>query len=175
MVSVYVPNGRSLDNEQYGAKLDWLARLEGWLSRSASPAAPLAVCGDFNIAPTDRDVYDPARFVGTTHTSEPEREALARLEAWGLRTRSAVLYDEDRLFTWWDYRAGDFHNHRGMRIDLVLATAPLAKRGARGGSSTATPARASCPPTMRRSSSTSTCRRRPRAAPSAPVRCRDAI
>ncbi len=127
VVSVYVPNGRSLDHEQYGAKLEWLARLEEWLSKTASPEAPLAVCGDFNIAPADRDVYDPARFVGTTHTSEPERDALRRLEAWGLHDAFRLLYDEDRLYTWWDYRAGDFHNHRGMRIDLVLVTTPLAK------------------------------------------------
>src|ERR1700730_1598289 len=127
VVSVYVPNGRSLDNEQDGAKLEWLARLEEWLRRTSSPDSPLAVCGDFNIAPADRDVYDPTRFVGTTHTSEPERVALGRLEAWGMQDAFRLLYDEDQLFTWWDYRAGDFHNHRGMRIDLILVTAPLAK------------------------------------------------
>ena len=127
VVSVYVPNGRSLDNEQYAAKLDWLARLEDWLQRTAAPTEPLAVCGDFNIAPTDRDVYDPALFVATTHTSPAERDALARLEAWGLQDVFRSLYPQDRLFTWWDYRAGDFHNHRGMRIDLVLATKPLAQ------------------------------------------------
>jgi len=127
VVSVYVPNGRSLDNEQYAAKLDWLGRLERWLARTASPDAPLALCGDFNIAPTDRDVFDPRQFVGTTHTSAAEREALAKLEAWGLEDAFRRLYADDRLFTWWDYRAGDFHNHRGMRIDLILATAPLAR------------------------------------------------
>jgi len=127
VVSVYVPNGRSLDNEQYAAKLEWLARLEAWLAQGGAPDAPLAVCGDFNIAPEARDVYDPALFVDTTHTSAPERAALARLEAWGLQDAFRLLYDQDRLYTWWDYRAGDFHNHRGMRIDLILVTAPLAK------------------------------------------------
>jgi len=127
VVSVYVPNGRSLDNEQFAAKLDWLARLEQWLAASASPETPLAVCGDFNIAPEDKDVYDPRQFVGTTHTSPEERAALARLEGWGLQDAFRILYDEGSLFTWWDYRAGDFHNHRGMRIDLVLVTAPLAR------------------------------------------------
>ena len=132
VVSVYVPNGRSLDNEQFGAKLEWLDRLERWLAASASPDAPLAVCGDFNIAPEDKDVYDPAKYVGTTHTSPEERAALARLEGWGLQDAFRLVYNQDGLFTWWDYRAGDFHNHRGMRIDLVLVTAPLA-RGVRWG------------------------------------------
>jgi len=127
VVSVYVPNGRSLDNEQYAAKLDWLARLDTWLRQTNTPDAALAVCGDFNIAPADRDVYDPKLYIGTTHTSEPERAALARLEEWGLQDAFRLLYDNDKLFTWWDYRAGDFHNHRGMRIDLILVTAPLAR------------------------------------------------
>jgi exodeoxyribonuclease III len=127
VVSVYVPNGRSLDNEQYAAKLDWLARLDTWLRQTNTPDTALAVCGDFNIAPADRDVYDPKLYVGTTHTSEPERAALARLEDWGLQDAFRLLYDNDKLFTWWDYRAGDFHNHRGMRIDLILVTAPLAR------------------------------------------------
>ena len=126
VVSVYVPNGRSLDHEQFAAKLEWLNRLHDWLSTAGSPDRPLAVCGDFNIAPDDRDVYDPRLYVGTTHTSPAEREALARIEAWGLQDAFRLLYPQDRLFTWWDYRAGDFHNHRGMRIDLVLVTAPLA-------------------------------------------------
>ncbi len=106
---------------------EWLARLERWLEASASPESPLAVCGDFNIAPQDKDVYDPARFVGTTHTSPDERAALARLESWGLQDAFRLVYDQGGLFSWWDYRAGDFHNHRGMRIDLVLVTAPLAR------------------------------------------------
>jgi len=126
VVSVYVPNGRSLDHEQFPAKLAWLERLHAWLDETASPTKPLAVCGDFNIAPDDRDVYDPSRYVGVTHTSAPERAALQRLEAWGLSDAFRLIYQQDRLFTWWDYRAGDFHNHRGMRIDLVLVTAPLA-------------------------------------------------
>ena len=127
VVSVYVPNGRSLDHEQYAAKLEWLGRLETWLAETCAPDQPVAVCGDFNIAPADRDVYNPALYVGTTHTSEAERAALARLEAWGLHDAFRLLYDQGELFTWWDYRAGDFHNHRGMRIDLILVTEPLAK------------------------------------------------
>jgi exodeoxyribonuclease-3 len=88
----------------------------------------LAVCGDFNVAPEDRDVYDPARFVGATHVSEPERKALVAIEEWGLVDAFRQRYDEDGLFSWWDYRAGDFHQHRGMRIDLILVTRPLAER-----------------------------------------------
>jgi exodeoxyribonuclease III len=127
VVSLYVPNGRALDHEQFAAKLEWLDRLREWLAATCSPGRPLAVCGDFNIAPDDRDVYDPALYVGTTHTSAPEREALARLEAWGLTDAFRLLYPQDRLYTWWDYRAGDFHEHRGMRIDLVLVSEVLAR------------------------------------------------
>jgi exodeoxyribonuclease-3 len=128
VVSVYVPNGRSLDSPQYGAKLEWLATLRGWLEKEHDPKSPLAICGDFNIAPDDRDVYDPAKYIGTTHTSPDERAALASLEEWGLTDAFRILYPGGNLFTWWDYRAGDFHNHRGMRIDLVLVTEPLARQ-----------------------------------------------
>ncbi len=128
VASVYVPNGRSLDHEQYRAKLDWLARLRDHLGASCAPEVPVVVCGDFNIAPDDRDVYDPAGFVGSTHTSAAERAALGALEAWGLHDVFRRHFDQDRLYSWWDYRAGNFHKHLGMRIDLVLATATLADR-----------------------------------------------
>ena len=127
VASLYVPNGRTLEAPQYAAKLEWLATLRTWLDDSCDPGQALALCGDFNIAPDDRDVYDPAKYVGTTHTSPPEREALARLTDWGLSDAFRALYQQDRLFTWWDYRAGDFHNHRGMRIDLILVTDPVAR------------------------------------------------
>ncbi|TMM16766.1 MAG: exodeoxyribonuclease III [Actinobacteria bacterium] len=128
VASVYVPNGRSVGSEHYQAKLDWLAELRTYLVQHCDPTTPLAVCGDFNVAPEDRDLYDPARFVGATHVSEPERKALAALEEWGLVDAFRQRYDEPGLFSWWDYRAGDFHQHRGMRIDLVLVTPPLADR-----------------------------------------------
>ena len=127
VASVYVPNGRSLDNAQYPAKLDWLARLRDWLDATAAPDRPMAICGDFNIAPDDRDVYDPSKYVGTTHTSPAEREALTALLSWGLQDAFRLVYSQDKLFTWWDYRAGDFHSHRGMRIDLMLVTEALGK------------------------------------------------
>jgi exodeoxyribonuclease-3 len=126
--SVYVPNGRSLDDDHYPAKLAWLARLRDLLAETCSPEDPVAVCGDFNVAPEDRDVWDVTQFEGMTHVSQPERDALANLEAWGLVDVFRRLYDERGLFSWWDYRGGSFHRHRGMRIDLVLVTEVLAAR-----------------------------------------------
>jgi exodeoxyribonuclease-3 len=128
VVSVYVPNGRSLDSEHYPAKLAWLARLKALLAETSSPDRPVAVCGDFNVAPEDRDVWDPSQFEGMTHVSQPERDALADLESWGLVDSFRRLYDDDQLFSWWDYRGGSFHRHRGMRIDLILVTEVLADR-----------------------------------------------
>ena len=124
--SVYVPNGRSVGSEFYEAKLAWLSRLEEHLRATSRPDEKVAVCGDFNVAPDDRDVWDPAAFEGATHVSQPERDALARLEKWGLVDSFRQIYDEEGLFSWWDYRKGDFHQHRGTRIDLVMATRPLA-------------------------------------------------
>jgi exodeoxyribonuclease-3 len=126
--SVYVPNGRAVGTEHYDAKLAWLDRLAAHLEQQCDPDGQVAICGDFNIAPADRDVWDPAKVNGATHVSPPERERLQALLDWGLVDAFRVRYQEDRLYTWWDYRAGDFHQHRGMRIDLVLVTAKLAER-----------------------------------------------
>jgi exodeoxyribonuclease III len=130
--SVYVPNGRSLDSEQYPAKLAWLARLRTLLDETTAPTKPVAVCGDFNVAPEDRDVWDPSQFEGMTHVSPPERKALADLESWGLVDVFRRLYPEDQLFSWWDYRGGSFHRHHGMRIDLILVTELMAERATYG-------------------------------------------
>ncbi|MDQ1357406.1 MAG: exodeoxyribonuclease [Acidimicrobiaceae bacterium] len=124
--SVYVPNGRALDAPHFQYKLSWFKRLRDHLDRVADPDRLVAVCGDFNVAPEDRDVWDPAAFVGSTHVSVEERDALASLEEWGLEDAFRRRYQEDRLYTYWDYRAGDFHEHRGMRIDLILVSKPLA-------------------------------------------------
>jgi exodeoxyribonuclease-3 len=123
--SVYVPNGREPDSEHYEYKLAWLAAL-----RDAVAAGPEAavVCGDMNIAPTDEDVFDPAAYVGQTHVTPPERAALAELQALGLRDVVRARWPDDRVFTYWDYRAGMFHRDLGMRIDLILAGAPVANR-----------------------------------------------
>ncbi len=125
--SVYVPNGRSVDSDHYRYKLGWMAKLRRHLEVTADPDGQVAVCGDFNIAPEDRDVWDPKAFEGATHVSQPEREALRAVEEWGLVDAFRARYPEDRLFSYWDYRAGDFHEHRGMRIDLILLSRPLAK------------------------------------------------
>lgn len=126
--SVYVPNGRALDNDHYQYKLRWMKRLDAHLAALCTPADPVIVTGDYNIAPDDRDVWDPVKLVGSTHVSEPEREALARLEAWGLSDLFRQHHEQGGLYSWWDYRAGDFHMGRGMRIDLVLGTSSVAQR-----------------------------------------------
>jgi exodeoxyribonuclease-3 len=123
--SVYVPNGRSPGSEHYQYKLAWLAALREMVS--AGPQGAI-VAGDMNIAPADADVFDPDAYVGQTHVTPPEREALAQLEALGLRDIVREHWPHERVFTYWDYRAGMFHKDLGMRIDLVLASAPVASR-----------------------------------------------
>ena len=125
VVSVYVPNGREPGSEHYQYKLAWLAALREAIA--AGPEAAL-VCGDFNIAPSDEDVFDPAAYEGHTHVTAPEREALATLQAAGLRDVIRDRWPGERVFTYWDYRAGMFHRDLGMRIDLILAAAPVAAR-----------------------------------------------
>jgi exodeoxyribonuclease-3 len=128
VATVYVPNGRSLTDPQYQYKLEWLSRLREHLDHTCAPDADIVVCGDFNIAPTDLDVWDASAVHGATHVSEPERAALAKLEAWGLVDVFRQQHDEGGLYSWWDYRAGNFHKHLGMRIDLLLASRSLADR-----------------------------------------------
>ena len=129
VLCAYVPNGRSLDAPQYDQKLAWLSRLRALLSDRFDPTEDQVVlCGDLNIAPDDRDVYDPALYVDTTHTSAPERAAFTGLLDWGLVDVFRQRYDAGGLYSWWDYRAGNFHKGKGMRIDHVLATPPLAAR-----------------------------------------------
>jgi exodeoxyribonuclease-3 len=124
--SVYVPNGREVASEHYEAKLAWYAELLAYLERTYKPTDNVAVCGDFNVAPEDRDVWDPAAMVGSTHVTAPERASLRALEDWGLVDSFRLVRSEDQLFTWWDYRAGNFHKHMGLRIDLVMLSRPLA-------------------------------------------------
>jgi exodeoxyribonuclease-3 len=125
VVSVYVPNGREPDSEHYQYKLAWLASLREMVA--AGPEATV-VCGDMNIAPTDDDVFDPDAYIGETHVTPPERAALADLQALGLRDVVRQRWPNERVFTYWDYRAGMFHQDLGMRIDLVLAGATIADR-----------------------------------------------
>ena len=123
--SVYVPNGRVPDSDHYQYKLAWLAALAEQIAGGPQAAV---VCGDMNVAPADADVYDPQAYVGDTHVTAPERAALARLQALGLSDVVRDRWPTERVFTYWDYRAGMFHQDLGMRIDLVLATAPVAGR-----------------------------------------------
>ncbi len=126
--SVYVPNGRTLESPHYEYKLAWLAALLEVLRAETGPGhPPLAVCGDFNVAPGDEDVWDPAEFAGSTHVSAPERAAVSALLELGLvDVRARAL--KGLPFTYWDYRAGMFHKGMGMRIDLVLLSDALAAR-----------------------------------------------
>jgi exodeoxyribonuclease-3 len=125
VTSVYVPNGREPDSEHYKYKLAWLGALREMVA--AGPSDTI-VCGDMNIAPTDEDVFDPEAYVGHTHVTPPEREALAKLEALGLHDVVRDRWPDARVFTYWDYRAGMFHQDLGMRIDLVLASDNVAAR-----------------------------------------------
>jgi exodeoxyribonuclease-3 len=126
--SVYVPNGRSLDHDHYQYKLSWLSRLRAHLDASCKPTDDVVVGGDFNIAPEDRDVYDMKAFADATHVSAAERDALARVCEFGLTDTFRQFNDEDKVFSWWDYRGGAFHKGHGMRIDLLLATPSVAAR-----------------------------------------------
>ncbi len=127
-VSVYVPNGREVGSPFYAGKLRWLDRLGRWLGETCSPDEPVVVGGDFNVAPTDDDVWNPTRAHGGTHVSPEEREALARLRGWGLTDAFRLQRPETGRFSWWDYRAGMFHRNEGMRIDLLYVTRPVAER-----------------------------------------------
>jgi exodeoxyribonuclease-3 len=125
IVSVYVPNGRVPDSDHYRYKLAWLASLRDML---AAEPKDLVVCGDMNIAPTDEDVFNPEAYVGHTHVTKPERAALAKLEALGLHDVVRDRWPHERVFSYWDYRAGMFHQDLGMRIDLIFASGPVEKR-----------------------------------------------
>ena len=123
--SLYVPNGRTPDSDHYRYKLAWLAALREVVA--AGPADAI-LCGDINIAPTDEDVFDPDAYAGHTHVTPPEREALGALQALGFHDVVRERWPSERIFTYWDYRAGMFHKDLGMRIDLALASAPVAAR-----------------------------------------------
>jgi exodeoxyribonuclease-3 len=128
VTSVYVPNGRALDNDHYTYKLGWMERLRQHLDATCAPTDDVVVAGDFNIAPDDRDVYDIKALEGQTHVSIPERDALANVCAFGMEDTFRRFYDEGGLFSWWDYRGGSFYKGNGMRIDLLLATKSVAER-----------------------------------------------
>jgi exodeoxyribonuclease-3 len=125
---VYVPNGKSVDSPDFARKLDWLRRLRATLDVGADPRSDVAVCGDFNIAPQARDVYDPEAYAGQLHFHPDEHAVLAQLTAFGLRDALRVVDDAHARYTWWDYRAGAFRRDKGLRIDHLLISESLAAR-----------------------------------------------
>ena len=125
VVNLYVPNGQSVGSDKYAYKLAWLAALRDWLRAELARHEQLIVLGDFNIAPEDADVHDPAAWAGSVHVSEPERAALRALVALGLSDVFRHFEQPAQTFSWWDYRMGAFRRNHGLRIDLVLASAAL--------------------------------------------------
>jgi exodeoxyribonuclease-3 len=128
VLSVYAPNGGDVDRPTYPAKLKWYQRLREWLDGAVQPGEDLVLCGDLNVAPEERDVWDADAWRGKILFSEPEKQALAHLAAWGLIDVVRLHHPETGLYTWWDYRAGAFHRGWGLRIDHILASAPMARR-----------------------------------------------
>jgi exodeoxyribonuclease III len=128
VINLYCPNGGEVGSEKFAFKLTWYRRLRAWLDAGLDPAADILVCGDFNVAPEDRDVWDPAVWQGQILFSEPEKRALAEVVAWGLADLLRLHRAEGGLYTWWDYRQGAFHRGWGVRIDHLLATRSLAAR-----------------------------------------------
>jgi exodeoxyribonuclease-3 len=126
--SVYVPNGRTPDSDHYRYKLAWLAALRDTLAAHHPHDNGILLCGDMNIAPADADVFDPQAYAGQTHVTPPERQALTSLQSTGLHDVVRDKWPDKRIFSYWDYRAGMFHQDLGMRIDLVLASDPIAPR-----------------------------------------------
>jgi len=126
--TVYVPNGQAVGSEKFAYKLAWLARWRDWLSAHADASTPLALCGDINIAPDDRDVYDPAAWKDQVLCTPAERAALAEVCRWGLADTFRQHHQEAGLYSWWDYRQLGFPRDLGLRIDLILCTPSLSAR-----------------------------------------------
>jgi exodeoxyribonuclease-3 len=131
LVSLYAPNGRVVGSPFYAGKLRWFERVRRWLDETQSPAEALLIGGDLNVAPADLDVWDPRAAHGGTHVSEPERARSGRCWTGASTTRSASASAPRGRFTWWDYRAGNFHKNFGMRIDHLLADDRVAARSSR--------------------------------------------
>ena len=128
VVCVYVPNGESVASDKYRYKLSWLAALHAWLEQEIKACPRLALLGDYNVAPEDRDVYDPRLWEGKVLFSEPERAAFQRLLSLGLKDSFRLFEQPERLFSWWDYRMNAFKRNQGLRIDHILLSQELAAR-----------------------------------------------
>lgn len=127
IVNVYIPNGSEVGSEKYAYKLDWLGKLRKFLDECCDVNQQLVLCGDFNIAPEDRDVHDPKLWAGQILCSDAERAALQEIENWGLVDVFRQQHDDDGVFTWWDYRGGAWPKNKGLRIDHLWATESLAE------------------------------------------------
>lgn len=128
VICAYVPNGQAVGSDKYGYKLDWLDALHDWIGEQLAENPLLALAGDFNIAPEDRDVHDPAAWAGQILCSDAERAAFARLLALGLKDSFRLFEQPEKSFSWWDYRMLGFQRNRGLRIDHILLSTPLAER-----------------------------------------------
>ncbi len=128
VAGVYVPNGQAVGTDKYAYKLRWLEALARWFEEERDPSEPLVLCGDFNIAPDERDLWDPEAFRDQVLFSAPERAALERLLSWGLADVFRRFHEEGGHYSWWDYRQAAFRRNMGARIDLVLVTPPLLER-----------------------------------------------
>jgi len=128
VLCVYCPNGQAVGSDKYAYKLRWFAALKEYLGRELPRHPDLAVAGDFNVAPEDRDVHDPKAWEGQVHVSEPERAAWRALIELGLRDAFRLFEQPERTYSWWDYRMGAFRRNAGLRIDQILASADLARR-----------------------------------------------
>jgi len=128
VINLYVPNGEAPGTDKFAYKMAWLSTLRTHIADRYSPDDPIVMVGDYNIAPDDRDIHDPAAKRGTIHVSEPERDALARIRDWGFQDAHRLRTQKRRVYTWWDFRGAMFEKGLGYRIDLILVTAPMAKR-----------------------------------------------
>ena len=128
LVCVYCPNGQAVGSEKYDYKLRWFAALRDYLAGELQRHPLLAVAGDFNVAPEDRDVHDPKAWEGQVHVSEPERAAWRALLALGLQDSFRLFEQPEKTFSWWDYRMAGFRRNAGLRIDQILVSGALAQR-----------------------------------------------
>lgn len=128
VICAYVPNGQAVGSDKYAYKLAWLDALHGWLGEQLAENPQLALAGDFNIAPEDRDVHDPAAWAGQILCSDAERAAFTRLLALGLKDSFRLFEQPEKSYSWWDYRMRGFRRNQGLRIDHILLSAPLAER-----------------------------------------------
>lgn len=131
IVNVYIPNGQAVGSEKYGMKLGWMRRLREFFDQQYDPSRPVLLCGDFNVAPEERDVHDVRLWQGRIMFSEQERATLQQIKEWGFTDAFRLHTEEGGKFTWWDYRAGAFRRNLGLRIDHMWITEPLVSRSVR--------------------------------------------